>query len=103
MRNRHICYIYVCPIYVTYMYIYVTYMSGTYIAIYVKYMYKQHHAITDLWNKCGNILTCVCNTSMIQLLCVLLRFPCTQGNATNKIIFAVFKYIHVYYTCDKFK
>ena len=48
MRNRHICYIYVCPIYVTYMYIYVTYMSGTYIAIYVKYMYKQHHAITDL-------------------------------------------------------
>ena len=23
-----------------------------------------------------------------------------QGNATNKIIYAVFKYIHVYYTCD---
>ena len=40
----HICYI----MSVTYMYIYVTYMSGTYIAIYVKYMYKQHHTITDL-------------------------------------------------------
>ena len=48
MRNRHIFYIYVCHIYVTYMYIYVTYMSGTYIAIYVKYMYKQHHTFTDL-------------------------------------------------------
>ena len=36
------------------------------------------------------------------ILCVL-RFPCTQGNVTNKIIYAVFKYIHVYYTCDKFK
>ena len=37
---------------------------------------------------------------MIYTICVLLRFPCTQGNATNKIIYAVFKYIHVYYTCD---
>ena len=50
----HICYIYdICNIYVWYIYVtymsgYVTYMSGTYIAIYVKYMYKQHHTITDL-------------------------------------------------------
>ena len=40
-----------------------------------------------------NILTCV-YTSMIHTMCI---------NATNKIIYAVFKYIHVYYTGDKFK
>ena len=50
---------YVCRIYVTYMYIYVTYMSGTYIAIYVKYMYKQHHTITDLWYECEYFKMCI--------------------------------------------
>ena len=59
MRNRHICYVYVCHIYVTYMYIYVTYMFGTYIAIYVKYMYKQHHTITDLWYECEYSNMCI--------------------------------------------
>ena len=90
MRNRHVGYIYV------------TYMSGTYIAINVKYMYKQHHTITDLWYKCEYFNMCI-HINAWFILCLLLRFPCTQGNATNKIIYAVFKYIHVYYTCDKFK
>ena len=45
--------------FVTYMYIYVTYMSGTYIAIYVKYMYKQHHTITDLWYECEYFNMCI--------------------------------------------
>ena len=41
------------------MYIYVTYMSDTYIAIYVKYMYKQHHTITDLWYECEYFNMCI--------------------------------------------
>ena len=69
MRNRHICYIYVCHIYVTYMYIYVNYMSGTYIAIYLKYMYKQHHTSLTC-NTSVNILTCV-YTSMIHTMCII--------------------------------
>ena len=43
----------------TYMYIYVTYMSGTYIAIYVKYIYKQHRTITDLWYECEYFNMCI--------------------------------------------
>ena len=111
---QYIVMICVTEIYITYMsvtymlhiitYIYVTYMSGTYIAIYVKYMYKQHYTITDLWYKYEYFNMTLCTHQWVMLVCVLfLRFPCTQGNATNKIIYAVFKYIHVYYTCDKFK
>ena len=74
--------------YVTYMYIYVSYMSGTYIAIYVKYMYKQHHTITDLRYECEYFN--MCNTHQWFILCVLLRCPCTQGNATNKIMYTVY-------------
>ena len=84
------------------MYIYVTYMSGTYIALYVKYMYKQHRTITDLWYECEYFNMCT-HINDSYYVYTYLRFPCTQGIATNKIIYAVFKYIHVYYTCDKFK
>ena len=68
VTDIYVCHIYVTNmyiyvtnmyIYVTNMYIYVTYMSGTYIAINVKYMYKQHHTIADLWYECEYFNMCI--------------------------------------------
>ena len=77
-------------------------MFGTYIAIYVKYMYKQHQLLSLTCDTSVNILTCV-YTSMIHTMYIIKISLHTWQIVTNKIINAVFKYIHVYYTCDKFK
>ena len=68
-------------------------------------MYKQHHAITDLWYECEHFNMCIhINDSYyVNIKISMHTDKFIQVYNTNKIIYAVFKYIHVYYTCDKFK
>ena len=78
-------------------------MSGTYIAIYVKYMFKQHHSITDLWYECEYFNMCIHINDSYYMYIIIKVSMHTGQYATNKIFYAVFKYMYVYYTYDKLK